>query len=77
MLTELEGTELIEYVKLDPVVRKRILMIECRLPEVEEAEDPTATTSDETPSQTQNRKIVFHADIDTTDIDAIDFNILH
>lgn len=23
------------------------------------------------------RKIVFHADIDTTDIDAIDFNILH
>lgn len=77
VLTELEGTELIEYVKLDPVVRKRILMIECRLPEVEEAEDPAATSSEETPSQTQSRKIVFHADIDTTDIDAIDFNILH
>lgn len=77
VLTELEGTELIEYVKLDPVVRKRILMIECRLPEVEEAEDPTATSSEEPASNPQTRKIVFHADIDTTDIDAIDFNILH
>ena len=77
VLTELEGTELIEYVKLDPVVRKRILMIECRLPEVEKAEDPTATSSEEPPSNPQTRKIVFHADIDTTDIDAIDFNILH
>lgn len=77
VLSELEGTELIEYVKLDPVVRKRILMIECRLPDVEESEDPAAPSSDEKPSQTQSRKIVFHADIDTTDIDAIDFNILH
>ena len=77
VLTELEGTELIEYVKLDPVVRKRILMIECRLPEVEETEDPTATSSEEPASNPQTRKIVFHADIDTTDIDAIDFNILH
>lgn len=77
VLTELEGTELIEYVKLDPVVRKRILMIECRLPEVEEAEDPTATSSEEPAPNPQTRKIVFHADIDTTDIDAIDFNILH
>ena len=77
VLAELEGTELIEYVKLDPVVRKRILMIECHLPEVEEAEDPTVTSSEEPASNPQSRKIVFHADIDTTDIDAIDFNILH
>ena len=77
VLTELEGTELIEYVKLDPVVRKRILMIECRLPEVEEAEDSTATSLEEPAPNPQTRKIVFHADIDTTDIDAIDFNILH
>lgn len=77
VLTELEGTELIEYVKLDPVVRKRILMIECSLPEVEETENPTATSSEEPASNPQTRKIVFHADIDTTDIDAIDFNILH
>lgn len=76
VLTELEGTELIEYVKLDPVVRKRILMIECRLPEVEEAETTSATPVAETPANPP-RRIVFHADIDTTDIDAIDFNILH
>lgn len=75
VLNELEGTELIEYVKLDPVVRKRILMIECRLPEIEEEKN------ERSPSEFQavppSRKIVFHADIDTTDIDAIDFNILH
>lgn len=77
VLAELEGTELIEYVKLDPVVRKRILMIECRLPEIEEAETPPETPpTAETPSNPP-RRIVFHADIDTTDIDAIDFNILH
>lgn len=76
VLAELEGTELIEYVKLDPVVRKRILMIECRLPEVEEAETTSATPVAETPTNPP-RRIVFHADIDTTDIDAIDFNILH
>lgn len=77
VLTELEGTELIEYVKLDPVVRKRILMIECRLPDAEETEATTAASPDDVPSQSKPRRIVFHADIDTTDIDAIDFNILH
>lgn len=74
VLNELEGTELIEYVKLDPVVRKRILMIECRLPEIEEEKDETPSESQAVPP---SQKIVFHADIDTTDIDAIDFNILH
>ncbi|MFV9805705.1 hypothetical protein ACNYDJ_16125 [Phocaeicola vulgatus] len=76
VLNELEGTELIEYVKLDPVVRKRILMIECRLPETEDESTTGISDADATPVP-KPRKIVFHADIDTTDIDAIDFNILH
>lgn len=74
VLNELEGTELIEYIKLDPVVRKRILMIECRLPDTE---TESAQSAPPTPTDKKSRKIVFHADIDTTDIDAIDFNILH
>ena len=73
VVSELEGTEIIEYVKLDPVVRKRILMIECQLPDV--PEDAPAVKTDEAIEKVC--KIVFHADIDTTDIDAIDFNILH
>lgn len=73
VVSELEGTEIIEYVKLDSVVRKRILMIECQLPDV-----PEATPAKKTDEAIEKvRKIVFHADIDTTDIDAIDFNILH
>lgn len=63
-LPALEGTEIIEKIKLDPVIRKRILQIQCQLPEVEEKTD-----------EGKPRKIVFHADIDTTDIDSIDFNI--
>lgn len=73
VVSELEGTEIIEYVKLDPIVRKRILMIECQLPDV--PEDAPAVKTDEAIEKV--RKIIFHADIDTTDIDAIDFNILH
>ena len=74
VLPELEGTEIIEYVKLDPVVRKRILMIECQLPDTtEENDNPPEKSDDAAPK----KKIVFHADIDTTDIDAIDFNIFH
>lgn len=77
VIPELEGTEIIEYVKLDPVVRKRILMIECRLPEIPEenvADEAPLSNPEETKPK---KKIVFHADIDTTDIDALDFNILH
>ena len=74
VLPELEGTEIIEYVKLDPVVRKRILMIECQLPDTTEEHDAPPEKSDDA---TPKKKIVFHADIDTTDIDAIDFNIFH
>lgn len=74
VVPELEGTEIIEYVKLDPVVRKRILMIECHLPEMQ---DEAALVKADTIPAEKARKIVFHADIDTTDVDAIDFNILH
>lgn len=74
VIPELEGTEILEYVKLDPVVRKRILMIECQLPDNTEENDAIPKKSDDA---TQKKKIVFHADIDTTDIDAIDFNIIH
>ena len=77
MLPDIQGTQIIEKIKLDPLVRKRILMIECQLPEIPE-ENNTADTPPSNPEETkQKKKIVFHADIDTTGIDAIDFNILH
>lgn len=74
VVPELEGTEIIEYVKLDPVVRKRILMIECQLPDTSAEDD---TPQEKPDNAALKKKIVFHADIDTTGIDAIDFNILH
>ncbi len=74
VLPDIQGTEIIEKIKLDPLVRRRILMIECRLPEIPEDDDTPPDKADETKPR---KKIVFHADIDTTDIDAIDFNILH
>lgn len=58
----------------DPVVRKRILMIECQLPEIPVENDAPPEKSDDAAPK---KRIVFHADIDTTDIDAIDFNIFH
>lgn len=77
VLPDIQGTQIIERIKLDPLVRKRILMIECQLPEIP-AEDDTTDTPPTKPEEAKpKKKIVFHADIDTTDIDAIDFNILH
>lgn len=76
VLPDIQGTEIIEKIKLDPLVRKRILMIECRLPEIPTENDTPPDTSP-TEETKPKKKIVFHADIDTTDIDAIDFNILH
>ena len=74
VLPDIQGTQIIERIKLDPLVRKRILMIECRLPEIPaDADNPPQKPEEVKPK----KKIVFHADIDTTDIDAIDFNILH
>ena len=76
VLPDIQGTEIIEKIKLDPLVRKRILMIECRLPEIP-TENDTPPDKPPTEEKKPKKKIVFHADIDTTDIDAIDFNILH
>lgn len=77
VLPDIQGTQIIERIKLDPLVRKRILMIECQLPEIQ-TENDTADAPPTKPEEAKpKKKIVFHADIDTTDIDAIDFNILH
>ncbi|WP_304473979.1 hypothetical protein [uncultured Duncaniella sp.] len=77
VLPDIQGTQIIEKIKLDPLVRKRILMIECQLPEIP-GENNTADTPPSNPEEAKpKKKIVFHADIDTTGIDAIDFNILH
>lgn len=77
VLPDIKGTQIIERIKLDPLVRKRILMIECQLPEIPAENDATDTPPSKAEEAKPKKKIVFHADIDTTDIDAIDFNILH
>ncbi len=77
VLPDIQGTQIIERIKLDPLVRKRILMIECQLPEIPMDNDTTDTPPTKPEEKKPKKKIVFHADIDTTDIDAIDFNILH
>lgn len=77
VLPDIQGTQIIERIKLDPLVRKRILMIECRLPEIPTENDVTDAPPTKPEEAKPKKKIVFHADIDTTDIDAIDFNILH
>ncbi len=77
VLPDIQGTQIIERIKLDPIVRKRILMIECQLPEIPTENDTTDAPPTKPGEAKPKKKIVFHADIDTTDIDAIDFNILH
>ncbi len=77
VLPDIQGTQIIERIKLDPLVRKRILMIECQLPEIPAENDTTDVPPTKPEEAKPKKKIVFHADIDTTDIDAIDFNILH
>lgn len=77
VLPDIQGTQIIERIKLDPLVRKRILMIECQLPEIPAENDATDAPPTKPEEAKPKKKIVFHADIDTTDIDAIDFNILH
>lgn len=74
VLPDIEGTQIIEKIRLDPVVRKKILMIECRLPQTPVTENAPASTEQ---SLSPAKKIVFHADIDTTDVDSVDFNIFH
>ena len=58
------------------------MLIELHLPKKDEEsnEQPTTSTMDEDETveqQTKPKKILFHADIDTSDIDAIDFNVYH
>lgn len=77
VLPDIQGSQIIERIKLDPLVRKRILMIECQLPEIPTENDTTDAPPAKPEETKPKKKIVFHADIDTTDIDAIDFNILH
>lgn len=77
VLPDIQGTQIIEKIKLDPLVRKRILMIECQLPEIPTESDTPDAPPTKPEEAKPKKKIVFHADIDTTDIDAIDFNILH
>lgn len=75
VLSEQGDTEIIEVIKLDPVIQKRILMIECRLPEPEQDDEvPSVNDGQQRPKP---KKIVYHADINTEGIDAIDFNIYH
>lgn len=77
VLPDIQGTQIIERIKLDPIVRKRILMIECQLPEIPAENDATDVPPTKPEEAKPKKKIVFHADIDTTDIDTINFNILH
>lgn len=79
VLPDLQGTEIMEKIKLDPVVRKRILLIECQVPDLpqedSDAENPAVPDNPEEPAK--RRRIVFRTHIDTTDIDAVDFNMYH
>ena len=75
VLPDLQGTEIIEKIKLDPVVRKKILLIECQMPDM--PDDPVEQSEEEQPDTEKRRRIVFQTHIDTTDIDAVDFNMYH
>lgn len=80
-LQELEGTTIKEEISLDPAIKKRIMLIELHLPEkkeepVESSVSPTEEDKTEI-QQSKPKKILFHADIDTSDIDEIDFNVYH
>lgn len=83
-LNELEGTTIKEKLSLDPNIRKRIMLIELHLPKSEPVEDeqesdnvPGADSDKNDVQPEKPKKILFHADIDTTDIDVIDFNVIH
>lgn len=80
-LHELEGTTIKEEISLDPSIKKRIMLIELHLPEKKDEPDELLTSTideDKTDTpQSRPRKILFHADIDTSDIDEIDFNVYH
>lgn len=74
VLAEAGDARIFEVIKLDPVIQKRILMIECQIPEISEYGAGASANSNNKPSP---KKIVYHADINTEGLDAIDFNIYH
>lgn len=79
-LRELEGTTIKEQISLDPAIRKRIMLIELHLPPKEEMDSPSEKGNQpkEAVNETADKKkLLFHADIDTSDIDGIDFNVFH
>ena len=84
-LRKLDGTVIKEKLSLDPAIQKKILLIELHLPKQTKEE-----TEDVIPEHNQNnsaqslesqpekpKRVLFHADIDTSDIDEIDFNVYH
>ena len=79
-LQELDGTAIKDAISLDPAIRKRIMLIELHLPKCNDGESIEAD-SDQPEKQItgsdKTKKILFHADIDTSDIDSIDFNVFH
>lgn len=83
-LQKLDGTVIKEKLSLDPAIQKKILLIELHLPkQTEEVTDdmPESDVNETQPSfeplVDKPKRILFHADIDTSDIDEIDFNIYH
>lgn len=78
VLSTAGDAEIFEVIKLDPVIQKRILMIEYQMPKAtnDDAAESVAE-KDETEARPKPKKIVYHADINTEGIDAIDFNIYH
>lgn len=79
-LSELEGTTIKETIALDPAIRKRIMLIELHLSEKGEGASPETGNdrkNNENSESEKTKKILFHADIDTSDIDGIDFNVFH
>lgn len=79
-LEKIDGTPIKDKLSLDPEIQKRILLIELHLPKSDEspvAPDESIATDNDVAKPEKPKKILFHADIDTTDIDLIDFNVIH
>lgn len=78
VLSEMRDAQVFERIQLDPVIQKRILMIECHLPDkTEDTNSPFSETDVAPAPQSAAKKIVYHADIETLDVDAINLNIFH
>lgn len=78
-LRQIEGTAMKEAIALDPAISKRILMIELDLSEsgIPSEHSDSLSPSDGGDNDSGKRKLKYHADIDTTGIDAINFNVYH